>query len=91
MSELGDPVRVLFIRVRNIHENFTYIRGLAHAFTQNKIPAMFFKLDLQMDFDSVSWPFLLDVLREKGFGPRFCSWICAMFSSTNTNFFVSGD
>ncbi|KAM0822585.1 hypothetical protein ACQ4PT_071403 [Festuca glaucescens] len=81
MAELVRPCQSAFVRGRTIHDNFTYIRGLARIFTQKKIPALFLKLDLQKAFDSISWPFLIEVLRAKGFSDKFCNWICWMLAS----------
>ncbi|KAM0822584.1 hypothetical protein ACQ4PT_071403 [Festuca glaucescens] len=61
MAELVRPCQSAFVRGRTIHDNFTYIRGLARIFTQKKIPALFLKLDLQKAFDSISWPFLIEI------------------------------
>ncbi|KAM0905250.1 hypothetical protein ACQ4PT_017523 [Festuca glaucescens] len=91
MAELVRPCQSAFVRGRTIHDNFTYIRGLARIFTQKKIPALFLKLDLQKAFDSISWPFLIEVLRAKGFSDKFCNWICWMLASGSSKILLNGD
>ena len=48
------------------------------------------KLDISRTFDSVSWPFLLEVLRHLGFGRRWCEWVCIMLSAASTRILVNG-
>lgn len=38
---------------------------------KRKIPMLLLKLDISKAFDTLSWPFLLDVLAARGFGPRW--------------------
>lgn len=47
-------------------------------------------VDLAKAFDSVSWPFLLDVLRHAGFGRRWTNWIANILSSSSTRVLLNG-
>jgi hypothetical protein len=40
------------------------------------------KLDISKAFDTLSWPFLLELLRARGFGERWYSWIATLLSTT---------
>ena len=52
---------------------------------------MLLKLDISKAFDSVQWPFLLEVMQQMGFGPRWRSWICGILSTSTTKVMVNGD
>jgi hypothetical protein len=53
-------------------------------------PALFLKLDVARAFDSLSWPFLLEVLRRRGFGPNLCNWISVCLATANTKILIKG-
>jgi hypothetical protein len=69
MSELVDCSQSAFIRGRCIHDNFVLVRQSAVALHRQKLPALLIKLDVARTFDSVTWPFLISVLRQRDFGP----------------------
>uniref|UniRef100_A0A8R7TQP3 Reverse transcriptase domain-containing protein n=1 Tax=Triticum urartu TaxID=4572 RepID=A0A8R7TQP3_TRIUA len=48
------------------------------------------KLDISKAFDSVHWPFLLEVLRKAGFGERWITWICGLLASSSTRIMING-
>lgn len=79
-----------FIKRRCIHENFLHVRNILHSLHRKKIPGLFIKLDISKAFDSVSWPFLLEVLTALGFGHRFRSWLCSLFAMTNSKVLLNG-
>jgi hypothetical protein len=47
------------------------------------------KLDMAKAFDSVSWPFLIQVLQHRGFGPGWIARIVALISTANTRVLVN--
>jgi hypothetical protein len=49
-----------------------------------KLPALLLKLDVARAFDSVSLPFLLSVLRQRGFGPRWLRWIAMLLRTAGS-------
>ncbi|WVZ50728.1 hypothetical protein U9M48_001955 [Paspalum notatum var. saurae] len=56
-----------------------------------KEPHVLFKLDISKAFDSVSWPFLLEVLLQLGFGRRWCNLLCLLLSTSSTKVLVNGE
>jgi len=48
------------------------------------------KIDLAKAFDTVAWPFLLEILEHMGFPSRWREWISAMLRSASTRVLVNG-
>lgn len=48
------------------------------------------KLDISKAFDTLSWPFLLELLRARGFGDRWCGWISALLSTASSRIILNG-
>ena len=57
---------------------------------RRRSPALMLKLDVAKAFDSVAWPFLLEVLRHRGFGPRWIARVAMMLSTLSTKVLVNG-
>jgi hypothetical protein len=56
-----------------------------------KEPRVMLKLDIARAFDSVSWGFLVEVLRKMGFGPRFCELVAILLSTASTRVMLNGE
>jgi hypothetical protein len=72
LKELVDCNQNAFVTTRSIHDNYKYVQRAAVLIRKRKIPMLLLKLDISKAFDSLSWPFLLEVLRAWGFGDRWC-------------------
>jgi hypothetical protein len=81
----------VFVKGRNIHDNFISVQQTARAIHRQKVPRIPLKLDITKAFDFVSWPFLLEIFRHLGFGPVWCSIISKMLYSSSTRVLVSGE
>ena len=53
-------------------------------------PRCLSKLIWQRHFDSVAWPFLLEVLEHAGFPARWRDWVSAMLRTASTRVNVNG-
>jgi hypothetical protein len=89
MPELIGRNQSAFTEGRCIQDNFVLVRQSAVLLHQRKVPAVLLKLDVARAFDSVSWPFLLSILRQRGFGPRWIGWITLMLRSASTQVLIN--
>lgn len=79
-----------FIKRRCIQDNFMYVRNLARAYHRTKTPALLFKLDISKAFDTVSWEYVLDMLENRGFSPRWREWITLLFRTAHSTVLLNG-
>lgn len=59
-----------FIKKRCIHDNFVYVQQVIKDLYTSKTHSPFIKLDISKAFDTVSWPYLLEIMQYLGFGLR---------------------
>jgi hypothetical protein len=57
---------------------------------KEEIPMLLLKLDISKAFDTLSWPFLLETLRARGFGPRWIDWITALLATASSRILLTG-
>lgn len=79
-----------FIKGRSLHDNFMLVQCTTRRLHALKEPMILLKLDLMKAFDSVQWPFLLEVLSRMVFGPKWRSWICGLLANSSTRILVNG-
>jgi hypothetical protein len=77
--------QTIFIRKRCIHDNF--IRDLH----MKKNPSLFIKLNISKAFDSVNWPYLIQIMTHLGFGQRWKNWITTLWGTTSSYFLLNGE
>jgi hypothetical protein len=73
-----------------IRDNFKCVQRASVLIKKKKIPMLLLKLDISKAFDTLSWPFLLDLLRARGFGPRWCGWIEALLATASSKILLNG-
>lgn len=56
-----------------------------------KKAALFIKLDISKAFNSVNWPYLLEIMSFLGFGQRCRDWISILWSTTSSCFLLNGE
>jgi mannosylglycoprotein endo-beta-mannosidase len=90
LSDLVDANQSAFVRGRCIHDNFVLVQQSAKVLQRSHTPSVLLKLDVARAFDSVAWPFLISVLRQRGFGPKFISWVILLLGTAHTRVLVNG-
>lgn len=91
LAKVVSPNQSTFTKSRSVQDNFLLVRQSARLLHQQKRATFLFKLDIAQAFDSLSWPFLLEVLSRKGFGPKWYEWLCIMFRSASTRVIINGN
>lgn len=80
-----------FIRGRRIHDNFLLVQQMAKFLHNKGASRILIKLDISKAFNSISWPFILEILSHRGFGLKWRALICNLFSSSSTRVLLNGE
>jgi hypothetical protein len=57
---------------------------------KTKIPMLLLKLDISKAFDTLSWPFLLEVLQAHGFSGKWCTWVETLLCTVSSRILLNG-
>ncbi|XP_022680012.1 uncharacterized protein LOC111256374 [Setaria italica] len=90
LHRLVDVNQSAFIKTRSIHDNFKFVELAAKSLHRKRKPNLLIKLDISKAFDTVSWPFLLQVLQACGFGGKWREWIAILVSTASTRVLLNG-
>ena len=90
LQQLVSPNQSAFIKGRFIQDNFMLVQQTARFLHQQKQPRILLKLDISKAFDSVSWPFLLEVMQHLGFGPIWRDLVSGLLASSSTQVLLNG-
>jgi hypothetical protein len=90
LKEIVVPNQSAFIRGQSIHDNFRAVQLACCWIHCKKVMAILLKVDIAKAFDSVIWPFLIEVLNHIGFLRRWTNWISILLSTTSTRVLVNG-
>lgn len=80
-----------FIRGRRIHDNFLLVQHTAKFLHGQGKPCMLLKLNITKAFDTVSWPFLLEILTHLGFGSRWRGLLCNLLYTSSMRVLLNGE
>ncbi|GKE23399.1 putative RNA-directed DNA polymerase, partial [Tanacetum coccineum] len=84
------PNQSAFIEGRKILDGcFVANKIIRMAFVE-KTKLLLFKVDFEKAFDCVNWNFLLDVMRQMGFGVKWRNWIASCLSSASISVMING-
>jgi retron-type reverse transcriptase len=80
-----------FIKGQSIQDNFQYVQGVVNHFRQANTHMLLLKLDITKAFDSVRWEYLLEVMEQVGFGPRWRDMMALIWSTTTSRILLNGE
>ena len=75
IGPLIDSSQSAFMQGRYIFDTVVLAQEMVPACSRHSWHAFFLKLDFAKTFDALDQNFLLKVLRVRGFGERWCSWL----------------
>ncbi|WVZ85337.1 hypothetical protein U9M48_032277 [Paspalum notatum var. saurae] len=90
LDQMVSPNQSAFIKGRFIQDNFMLVQQTARFLHQQKQARLLLKLDITKAFDSVSWPFLLEIMKHLGFGPVWCDIISGLLATASTQVLING-
>jgi hypothetical protein len=90
LQEMISPNQSAFIKGRFIQDNFMLMQQTARFPHHQRQPHILLKLDISKAFDSVAWPFLMEVLQHLGFGQVWRDIISGLLASSSTQVLMNG-
>ncbi|GKA19575.1 RNA-directed DNA polymerase, eukaryota [Tanacetum coccineum] len=84
------PNQTAFIAGRQILDGCLIANEIVKFAKKEGIELLLFKVDFEKAFDSINWKFMFDVMRQMGFGSKWCKWIKACLSSASVSVLVNG-
>jgi hypothetical protein len=90
LHDMVSPNQSDFIKSCFIQDNYMLVQQTARLLNQQKQPRLLLKLDISKAFDSVSWPFLLEVLQHLGFGEIWMDAISWLLLTSSTQVLLNG-
>lgn len=79
-----------FIKDRFILDGVVVLNETIEDARRSKEKRIFFKVDFEKAFDSVSWDYLLDLIQKMNFPDQWVLWIKECISSAKANVLVNG-
>jgi hypothetical protein len=76
---------------RHILEGVVVLHETIHELHRKKMDGILFKIDFEKAYDKVKWPFLQQVMRMKGFDPKWCDMIKSFVQGGSVGVRVNDD
>ena len=80
ISDLVNEEQTACIKNRNIAMNARMIADIFEYAESSNTSGALLMLDFEKAFDSIEWPFIMNVLKKMNFGPLFLKWIKILYT-----------
>ena len=91
LDRLIDFDQTGFISGRYIGENLRLIYDIMQYTEENDIPGLLLLIDFEKAFDSISWNFLINVLKIFNFGESIINWVKVFYNDINSAVIQGGN
>jgi hypothetical protein len=91
LSNLVNINQSAFIKGRFIQDSFRLVQSSAKLLHTRICASLLLKIDIAKSFDSVAWPFLLELLEHLGFPRPWRDWISSLLSTSSTRILINGN
>lgn len=81
ISDITSSDQTGFVRGHHSFVNIHRLLNVVHSPASEDTPEVVVSLDAENAFSRVEWGHLFAVLGRFGFGPKFISWVCLLYSS----------
>ncbi|GJU31529.1 RNA-directed DNA polymerase, eukaryota [Tanacetum coccineum] len=90
LGDIVNDVQSAFVANRQILDGPFILNELFQWCKKKKYQTMIFKVDFEKAYDSVRWDYLEDILKNFGFGEKWCGWIRNCLLSSKGSVIVNG-
>nr|GEU77251.1 RNA-directed DNA polymerase, eukaryota [Tanacetum cinerariifolium] len=91
LGDIINEVQSAFIADRQILDGPFILNEMLQWCKLKKKQSLIFKVDFEKAFDSIRWDFLDDVLKNFGFGGKWCNWIQSCLNSSRGSILINGN
>ena len=91
LEKLIDLDQTGFISGRYIGDNLRLIYDMLQFTEENDIPGLLLLIDFEKAFDSISWDFLLSVLKFFNFGESIINWVKVFYNNISSAVIQGGN
>ncbi|KAJ0837719.1 putative RNA-directed DNA polymerase [Helianthus annuus] len=90
MDNIISEAQSAFLRGRYILDGPLIVNELISWSRKKKSKAFILKIDFEKAYDNVNWKFVVNILHQMGFPPKWCSWIMGILESASSSVLVNG-
>lgn len=91
VNKLVNTHQMTFIKGRQIMDAAFIANECVDTRLRGEVPGIMCKLDIEKAYDHVNWDFLLNILRQMGFGERWLKWIDFCIKIVRFSTLVNGE